>query len=47
MAKLLTYYDLCSISDHKEFLGIAEDCDNGSVINTLTRNIFFTIQVNT
>lgn len=45
MAKLLTYFDLCSISDHKEFLGLSEDCEQGTVINTLGRNIFLSIQV--
>lgn len=45
MAKLLSYYDLCSISDHKEFLGLAEDSEPGTVINTLGRNIFLLIQV--
>lgn len=46
MTKLLTYYDLCSISDHKEFLGLSEDSEQGTVINTLGRNIFLSIQVN-
>lgn len=45
MAKLLSYFDLCSISDHKEFLGLSEDREPGTVINTIGRNIFFTIQV--
>lgn len=45
MAKLLTYYDLCTITDHKEFLGLSEDCEPGSVINTLGRNIFQSIRV--
>lgn len=45
MAKLLTYFDLCSISDHSEFLGLAEDNEPGTVINTLGRNIVLLVQV--
>lgn len=45
MAKLLTYFDLCSISDHKEFLGLSEDSEPGTVINTLGLNIVLLIQV--
>lgn len=45
MAKLLTYYDLCTITDHNEFLGLSEDDEPGSVINTLGRNIFQSIRV--
>uniref|UniRef100_A0A7G3ASX5 Putative nucleolar protein 11 n=1 Tax=Lutzomyia longipalpis TaxID=7200 RepID=A0A7G3ASX5_LUTLO len=39
MAKLLAFYTLCPVNDSREFLGVTADAEDGSVINTLGRNI--------
>lgn len=45
MAKLLSYYHLCPINDQKEFLGLSQGRENGTVINTLGRNIIINFKV--
>lgn len=45
MAKLLSYFNLCPIMDPKDFLGVAEGKEEGTIINTLGRNIIIIIKV--
>lgn len=45
MAKILNYYHLCPINDEKEFLGLSQDAEPGTVINTLGRNIIISVKV--
>lgn len=45
MAKLLSYFNLCPIMDSKDFLGVAEDKEEGTIINTLGKNIVIIIKV--
>lgn len=45
MAKLLSYYQLCPINDEKEFLGLSQGSENGTVINTLGKNIIINFKV--
>lgn len=45
MAKLLSYFNLCPIMDPKDFLGVANDKEEGTIINTLGRNIIIVIKV--
>lgn len=45
MAKLLSYFNLCPIMDAKDFLGVSEGKEEGTIINTLGRNIIIIIKV--
>lgn len=45
MAKLLSYFNLCPIMDSRDFLGVAEGKEEGTIINTLGRNIIIIIKV--
>lgn len=45
MAKILSYYQLCPINDETEFLGLSQDCESGTVINTLGKNIIISVKV--
>lgn len=47
MAKILSYYHLCPINDEKEFLGLSQDSESGTVINTLGKNIIISVKVHT
>lgn len=46
MAKLLSYYNLCPINDDREFLGLSQGSEPGTVINTLGKNIILSVKVN-
>lgn len=45
MTKILNYYHLCPINDEKEFLGLSQDAESGTVINTLGKNIIISVKV--
>lgn len=45
MAKILSYYQLCPINDETEFLGLSQDAESGTVINTLGKNIIISVKV--
>lgn len=47
MAKILNYYALCPINDVKEFLGLSQGAETGTIINTLGRNIISSVKVST
>lgn len=39
MAKLGVYYGLCPLIDHRSFLGVTPDAENGNVIVTSGKNL--------
>lgn len=45
MAKLLSYFNLCPIMDANDLLGVAEDKEEGTIINTLGKNMIIIIKV--
>lgn len=45
MAKILNYYALCPINDVDEFLGLSQDAESGTIINSLGRNIISSVKV--
>lgn len=45
MAKILSYYQLCPINDETGFLGLSQDVESGTVINTLGKNIIINVKV--
>lgn len=45
MAKLLSYFNLCPIMDPKDILGVAEGKEEGTIINTLGKNIIIIMKV--
>jgi hypothetical protein len=45
MAKLLAFYNLCPISNTKEFLGVSKDAEPGTIINTFGKNMALVMKV--
>lgn len=45
MTKFVTYFNLCSIPEPKDFLGISPDKDENNIITTLGKNIIIIIKV--
>lgn len=43
MSKLLSYYQLCPVTD--EIIGVSQDCDENSIIITLGKKIVYIMQV--
>lgn len=47
MAKLLSYYSVCTIANQKEFLGLSTDKNDDNIIISIGRNLVYTLAVST
>lgn len=45
MAKILSFYNLCPLNSITELIGLSQDAEPGSIINTLGKNIVMTMKV--
>lgn len=45
MAKLLSYYNVCTIADQNGFLGLSPDKNEDNVIISIGRNLVYTLHV--
>lgn len=47
MAKLLSYYNVCTIANQNEFLGLSGDKSDDHLIISIGRNLVYTLAVST